>query len=96
MTTNQAAYAALLAMDGPPPRRIDRIRAHISASKTLSAVSAVRTAGSFGLHRPNENSGTATLNPLSDSGPRSLHPGDILYWVACLGGACLLLVCATR
>jgi len=22
------------------------------------------------------------------------HPGDVVYWVACLGGACLLLLCA--
>jgi len=22
---------------------------------------------------------------------RGPHPGDILYWVACVGGACLLL-----
>ena len=27
--------------------------------------------------------------------PFGPHPGDILYWVACLGGACLLLLCAT-
>ncbi|HEV2646291.1 MAG TPA: hypothetical protein VGU46_08010 [Acidobacteriaceae bacterium] len=26
----------------------------------------------------------------------AIHPGDILYWTACLGGACLLLLCATR
>jgi hypothetical protein len=24
------------------------------------------------------------------------HPADLVYWVACLGGACLLLLCATR
>jgi hypothetical protein len=24
------------------------------------------------------------------------HVGDIVYWVACLGGACLLLLCATH
>jgi hypothetical protein len=28
-------------------------------------------------------------------GPRRPHPGDVLDWVACLGGACLLLLCAT-
>lgn len=26
---------------------------------------------------------------------QSLHPGDIVYWVAGLGGACLLLIKAT-
>jgi len=29
------------------------------------------------------------------TGPRGPHPGDILYWAACLGGACLLLIAAT-
>jgi hypothetical protein len=24
------------------------------------------------------------------------HPADLVYWVACLGGACLLLLCATH
>lgn len=28
-------------------------------------------------------------------GPRRPHPGDVLYWVACLGGACLLIILAT-
>jgi len=28
-------------------------------------------------------------------GPRIPHPGDILFWVVCLGGACLLLLIAT-
>ena len=24
------------------------------------------------------------------------HVGDVVYWVACLGGGCLLLLCATH
>jgi hypothetical protein len=28
-------------------------------------------------------------------GPRGPHPGDVIYWIACLGGACLLILCAT-
>jgi len=39
-----------------------------------------------------------SLRQLADTrgtGPRGPHPGDILYWVACLGGACLLLFAAT-
>jgi hypothetical protein len=27
---------------------------------------------------------------------RGTHPADLVYWVACLGGACLLLLCATH
>jgi hypothetical protein len=29
-------------------------------------------------------------------GPRGPHPGDVLYWAACIGGACLLLMAATN
>jgi len=25
----------------------------------------------------------------------SPHPGDVLYWVTCLGGACLFLIAST-
>jgi hypothetical protein len=31
-----------------------------------------------------------------ETAQRTTHPGDILYWAACLGGACLLLLCSTR
>jgi hypothetical protein len=44
------------------------------------------------------SSGFAWLHPWADSRggrPRGPHPGDILYWVACLGGVCLLLLSAT-
>ena len=27
--------------------------------------------------------------------PRGPHPGDVLYWFACLGAACLLLLAST-
>ena len=39
---------------------------------------------------------------LSASAPSShgfvtrAHPSDVIYWLACLGGACLLLLCATH
>jgi hypothetical protein len=33
-------------------------------------------------------------NP-QNSGSRIPHPGDILYWAACLGAACLLILAAT-
>ena len=28
--------------------------------------------------------------------PGGPHPGDVLYWVTCVGGVCLLLFSATR
>jgi hypothetical protein len=48
----------------------------------------------------------ATAHPAADvlhlppdtrgGGPRGPHPGDVLYWMACVGGACLLLMAATN
>jgi hypothetical protein len=36
-------------------------------------------------------------NQIADTGrPRLPHPGDVFYWVTCLGGVCLLLLAATR
>jgi hypothetical protein len=93
MTTNQATYAAILAMDGPAPRRIDRIRARVSANRTFRSLQNVR---SFHSEAQPENSGPNVPADTRGTGPaRGPHPGDVLYWVACLGGACLLLLCAT-
>jgi hypothetical protein len=93
MTTNQATYAAILAMDGPPPRRIDRVRARISANRVHRSL---QNAPSFPAEVRPETPGLRGLADTRGTGPaRGLHPGDVLYWVACLGGACLLLLCAT-
>jgi hypothetical protein len=93
MTTNQATYAAILAMDGPAPRRIDRIRARMSANRTFRSL---QNARSFRSEAPPENPGLHVLADTRGTEPaRGPHPGDVLYWVACLGGACLLLLCAT-
>ncbi|MDP9049748.1 MAG: hypothetical protein M3O31_03360 [Acidobacteriota bacterium] len=93
MTTSQAAYAAILAMDGPPARRIDRIRARMGANRS------VRNLESVSAFRPEEQTQNPRLHLVADTRgtwpARGPHPGDVLYWVACLGGACLLLLCAT-
>jgi hypothetical protein len=43
---------------------------------------------------------TQTTTELSTTGSQGLlsraHPSDVMYWVACLGGAGLLLLSATR
>jgi hypothetical protein len=31
----------------------------------------------------------------NSGGPRAPHPGDIAYWITCLGAACLLLLAST-
>jgi hypothetical protein len=92
MTTNQAAYAAILAMDGTPTRRIDRLRARMADIKSNRNLHSVRGFHSEG--QP-EDSGLHLVADTRGTGPRGPHPGDVLYWVACLGGACLLLLSAT-
>jgi len=42
-----------------------------------------------------QHRGPFLLPDTRGGGPRGPHPGDVLYWVACLGGACLLLLAAT-
>jgi hypothetical protein len=59
----------------------------VASRRPISAYKSGETlAGADGLHLLADTRGT---------GPRGPHPGDILYWVACLGGACLLLFAAT-
>ncbi|HKO19391.1 MAG TPA: hypothetical protein VJU82_10950 [Acidobacteriaceae bacterium] len=38
--------------------------------------------------------GTAVVEPESRSWFAEHAPSDVVYWVACFGGACLLLLCA--
>jgi hypothetical protein len=92
MTTNQAAYAAILAMDGQPTRRIDRVRARMAEMGNSHRLRSARRTG--GERQPDDR-GLHLIADTRGTGPRSPHPGDVLYWVACLGGACLLLLTAT-
>jgi hypothetical protein len=92
MTANQAAYAAILAMDGAPTRRIDRDRARLADSRNSSNLQSAR---GFNGEAQSENRGLHLVADTRGTGPRGPHPGDVLYWVACLGGACLLLLTAT-
>jgi hypothetical protein len=93
MTTNQAAYAAILAMDGQPSRRLDRVRARMATNRNVRNPQDLRA---FRSERQPQNPGLHLVADTRGTGPaRGLHPGDVLYWVACLGGACLLLLCAT-
>ena len=65
----------------------------MSSNRTIRSL---RNARSFQSKAQVENSG---LQLLAETRPaksvRGLHPGDVVYWLACLGGACLLLLCAT-
>jgi hypothetical protein len=85
MTSNQATYAALLALDGASSHRSHPL----TNSQVLHPGLVTRS------DAPNEQRGLHLLADTRGTGPRGPHPGDVLYWVACLGGACLLLLCAT-
>jgi hypothetical protein len=92
MTSNQAAYTAILSMDGAPKSRIDRVRARMAESRVSRNLWSARQLHSEG--QP-EDRGLHLVADTRGTGPRGPHPGDVLYWVACLGGACLLLLTAT-
>jgi hypothetical protein len=93
MIADPATYPAMIVLEGgASSRRADPVRARVSSgqqlvnSQNLAMGSADRAAvktGHRGLDFPHEIRG---------GGP---HPCDVLYWVACLGGAGLLLLCAT-
>ncbi|HEY4380155.1 MAG TPA: hypothetical protein VGN01_07395 [Acidobacteriaceae bacterium] len=92
MTAEPATYPAMLILEGGSPRRPDPVRARIAAGSQPMVhsqgvlMTSTEEAGHRGLH----------LTPGSRMGAlRRFHPGDVLYWVACLGGAGLLLLCAT-
>jgi hypothetical protein len=57
----------------------------LTNDQILQADAATHSAADV-LHLPPDTRG---------GGPRGPHPGDVLYWVACVGGACLLLIAAT-
>ena len=73
--------------------------------------STIRTSlnSSIGPNAPNATQDTATgdrglmalyrrlYRPAGtyDGGPRGPHPADVIYWIACLGAAFLLILAAT-
>ena len=71
-------------------QRLDPVRARVSVSQQLTndqilQADAAHPAADL-LRLPPDTRG---------GGPRGPHPGDILYWVACVGGVGLLLIAAT-
>jgi hypothetical protein len=95
MTANQATYAAILAMDGASSRRANLVRAQVGGCEEPASCQNLEIAKT---HRPEgrvEQCGPHLLADTRGARPRGPHPCDVLYWVACLGGACLLLLSAT-
>lgn len=90
MTAEPATYPALFVLQGGSPRRPDPVRARIAAGQQIVHSQGVLMMPEECLHR-----GSHLPVDARTGGPRRPHPGDVLYWVACLGGACLLLLSAT-
>jgi hypothetical protein len=89
MTTDLATYSEILA-PVPSWTRPDPVRSRVKYEQPLTNFEILQA----------EEAKRAQLSqvgvPPPDTGrPRRPHPGDIVYWVATLGGACLLLLCAT-
>lgn len=95
MTNNQATYAAMLALDEASSRRVDRVRARVGGSQLLTNAQNLCVNSENNQHANSKHRGLYLLADTRGSGPRGPHPGDVLYWAACLGGACLLLLSAT-
>jgi hypothetical protein len=92
MTANQIANPALFAIPGGSPGFADPVKARVAAPRQVTHFEELQgsIAPSSATHR-----GLHLLPATLKSGRRRPHPGDVLYWVACLGGACLLLLSAT-
>jgi hypothetical protein len=90
MTANQTANPALFVIHGGSPRRPDPVKARVAAPRQLTNFEAMQASAAPAPHR-----GLHLLADTARGGPRRPHPGDVLYWVACLGGVCLLLLSAT-
>ena len=69
---------------------LDALRARVTANSSYALANA-----EWRPEPVKERRGIHLLPDTRSPKPFGPHPGDILYWVACLGGACLLLLCAT-
>jgi hypothetical protein len=91
--TGPATRSAMFALLGTAPLHSDPVQSRVAAahprthSEELQAVAAGNPTAPQQLSPPVR---------ILRSGSRSLHPGDILYWTACLGGVGLLLLFALR
>ncbi len=86
MCANPTAYPPSVTSMVPFRQGIDPVRARVTASQQLTndqmlqAEKAARHPDDV-VHRP--------------SAMRGPHPGDVLYWVTCVGGASLILIAST-
>jgi len=90
-TADPATYASTFPLTGASWRP-DPVRARVSvgSQSTYSEGLTARTAMPDEVHLSGLH-----LVDTKNGGPRRPHPADVLYWVACLGGAGLLILCGT-
>jgi hypothetical protein len=92
MTANTGTCSTLFVV---PSNRPDPVRARVTSGQQVvySQILQMGSSHHAGIHTADRD---LQLPPdTRNGGPRRPHPGDVLYWVACLGGVCLLLLCAT-
>ena len=90
MAASPVTYPSAFVPIAATGQRLDPVRARVILSQQLTndqilqADAAAHPAADL-LRLPPDTRG---------GGPRGPHPGDVLFWVACVGGACLLLMAA--
>ena len=93
MTADPAIHPATFAPLATPARGFDPVRARVTVNQQLTNDQILRADPAY--RAPEAHRGLHLVPDTLGGGPRRPHPGDVLYWVACLGGACLLLIAAT-
>jgi hypothetical protein len=94
MTADPVTYPATFAPLPVSNRAIDPVRSRVTVPPQLTNDQILR-AESASYQAESERLGIHLVPDTRGGGPRGPHPGDILYWVACLGGVGLLLIAAT-
>ena len=98
MTTESAACPQMPAPHGAWSRGIHLVSSRIGALRlpgTVTGAAKAPTATEGPSHAYAAQGNLYMLADTRNTGPRVPHPGDVLFWVVCLGGACLLLLIAT-
>jgi hypothetical protein len=95
MTADPAIHPATFAPLAASTRGLDPVRLRVTVNQQLTNDQLLQADAL--AHREPEapHRGLHLVPDTRGGGPRGPHPGDVLYWVACLGGACLLLIAAT-
>lgn len=81
-----------------PVRTFDPVRARVHVEPLMTNAERLQAAEAA-ARAANQRRAPLGVNALRDTRLgryiEAMHPGDVVYWVACLGGACLLLIKAT-